>query len=143
MQRRFYVTAHVLAAVVTWSGCAMSRRPDQDGRNAGPGREALDVVAADLDGDGLDDIVVKLETHQDVRLIVLLAPGFDEVSSLRFGTGSSIAEDAFCGVRVEMTVERSAEAGRGAATIRLSDGMCDAFFIEWDQSKRRLRWSRL
>lgn len=135
---RYGPASLVIVILAVAPGCSTPRY----GAVACRGQEGLDVLSADLDGDGLEDILVKRETRQAVEVFVLLSPRFDMASSLRFSKESSVAEDAFCGVRVEAVVECAGEGLGAPAIVRLSDGMCDAFFIEWDPVGKRLRWFR-
>lgn len=139
--QRCCLASLMIAVLAVAPGCS-TPRSGSHGATAPHRQEGLDVLSADLDGDGLEDIIVKRETRRAVEVFVLLSPRFERASSLRFSKESSVAEDAFCGGRVEAVAERAAEGLGAPAVLRLSDGMCDAFFVEWDPVEKRLSWFR-
>lgn len=109
-------------------------------------RRGLDALTVDIDSNGYDDVVVKWEMPRELSLLVVFGPSLEDVSSVRFPIGSALLENSFCDNNIEMTAEyvssNNVQARTSRPVIRLSDGKCDAFFLEWDQTKARVIWSR-
>jgi uncharacterized protein YecT (DUF1311 family) len=54
---------------------------------------------------------------------------------------SANKQDAFCGVNISLSVIPNKKRPL-CPTLRVDDGLCDAFFVQWDKKSQKFTWTR-
>lgn len=102
-------------------------------------QEGESTLRVDVDGDGVGDLVLLQEKKQSALLVILPSSSWPQIWSRTYALNAAMAEGGFCGGHVDLSIEpndeRSAFRGR---ILRLADGMCDSFFVRWDEGRRTL-----